>query len=449
MNEQVKIKGGAKLPKSGSPEFDEAVLRIRHDLCRKFAYSAQHDGIVYRQDPLAGAPMKDKSFNKISRAYHSFKYLDEQGKVRTFYYGLQSLAAAMDDPDMDFGFVIAEAVGFMPGQSEVFKDRLDRNILNLWRPAGWESRSSEVGADLFLDHVAYLLDEDQDAINHVLDFIAHLVQRPEQRVNHALLITSEAKGIGKSTLGTIIRRLVGERNSRVAQAKDLKSQFDGWLVGKLVIQVDEIYEYGNWDLANKLKSLITEPTTSVNIKYGPQLEVENFARFVMFSNHEAPIDLEDGDRRYFVVNSKAQPRDPAYYHRLNDLIDSKDGMEAIYKLMIERDISQFRPFAPPPMTQAKRDIIATSGNPLRHYIMEVVANGHLWRELHGPVFTLDELIRLLTKEGYGAQAKNMKELGLALNAAGVEKGREGSGASRVRVYRLPAPEEGGPEETEF
>ena len=54
-------------------------------------------------------------------------------------------------------------------------------------------------------------------------------------------------------------------------------------MGKLVVQVDEVYEAGNWDLANKLKPLITEPTVSANIKYGPQIEIENYARLLMFS----------------------------------------------------------------------------------------------------------------------------------------------------------------------
>jgi hypothetical protein len=60
------------------------------------------------------------------------------------------------------------------------------------------------------------------------------------------MITSEAKGIGKSTLGQIVRRLVGEINSEVAQSKDVKRQFDGWLARKLAVQVDEVYEAGNW-----------------------------------------------------------------------------------------------------------------------------------------------------------------------------------------------------------
>jgi phage/plasmid-associated DNA primase len=133
-----------------------------------------------------------------------------------------------------------------------------------YQPPGWSSRKDAPAPTVFLEHVEYLFDGNSEATNHVLDYIAHLVQQPAERVSHALLITSKAKGIGKSTFGAIIRRLVGEQNSRVVQTKDLKAQFDGWLVGKLVVQVDEVYEAGNWDLANKLKPLITERTVSVN-----------------------------------------------------------------------------------------------------------------------------------------------------------------------------------------
>ena len=185
-----------------------------------------------------------------------------------------------------------------------------------------------------------------------MDFIAHLVQRPHERVNHALLITSEAKGIGKSTLGTVIRKLVGERNAHAVQSKDLKSRFDDWLMGKLVVQVDEIYEHGNWDLANKLKPLITEPSVSVNVKCSPQISVHNFARFIIFSNHSAPIDIEEGDRRYFVFESHAQPRYTDYYDDLNAFIDSTEGLASIYSWLKQRDISAFRPYAAPPVTMA-------------------------------------------------------------------------------------------------
>ena len=231
--------------------------------------------------------------------------------------------------------MIAERIEFIPGEPEVTHDADGCRVLNLWKPPPWTTDDHAAEPAFFLEHVRYIFDNDVAAIEHVLNFLAHIVQRPQERIAHALLITSEAKGIGKSTLGTIVRRLVGEQNSRVAQTKDLKSSFDGWLVGKLVVHVDEIYEAGNWDLANKLKPLITEPTVSANIKYGPQIEIENYARFIMFSNHSAPLNIEDGDRRYFVFNSKAQPRSDEYYDALYRSIETPSEMNAIYSFSEE------------------------------------------------------------------------------------------------------------------
>ncbi len=172
------------------------------------------------------------------------------------------------------------------------------------------------------------------------------------------------------------------------------------------------------------------------MKYGPQLNIKNFARFVMFSNHTAPIDLEDGDRRYFVFNSEAQPRDSDYYDALNKCISSVDGMNSIYTWLMQRDISRFRPYAAPPVTEAKRKVIETSGNPLKHYLAEVVLNGYVYEAL-GMEFTIDALQRLLHKDGFGQQAKNLKELRSALHDAGVVEVRKNVNGVRTRVRRLP------------
>jgi hypothetical protein len=245
----------------------------------KYAYTAQHEGIVLRNNPLKLAPYRDFVFNRISRAEYGFRYLDGKGKLQVWFPSSEDLLKWLDPyrvaenpEEEDVGFVIAERLEFLPGQPEVTHDADDCRVLNLWRPPAWSCRDDAPSPTVFLEHVEYLLDDNREAIEHVLDYVAHLVKRPAERVSHALLITSRAKGIGKSTFGAIVRRLVGEQNSRVVQTKDLKAQFDGWLVGKLVIQVDEVYEAGNWDLANKLKPLITEPTVSVNVKYGPQME---------------------------------------------------------------------------------------------------------------------------------------------------------------------------------
>jgi hypothetical protein len=427
----------------GTPEFDARCRAAMEKVCRKYAYTAQQEGIILRNNPLKQPPLRDYVYRRIAEAEYGFLYRDRWGSMKRWHPELAKVFSQYYEPEYhegdeyDGAFVIAERIEFLPGQDEVTHDADECRVLNLWKPPQWTVDENAGEPQFFLDHLAYVFDNDEPAIEHVLNFLAHLMQRPHERIGHALLITSEAKGIGKSTLGTVVRRLVGEQNSRVAQTKDLKSSFDGWLVGKLVVQVDEVYEAGNWDLANKLKPLITEPTVSANIKYGPQIEIENYARFIMFSNHIAPLNIEDGDRRYFVFNSKAQPRPDEYYDTLYREIETASAMNDLYTFLSKRDLSDFNPFRRPPMTEAKRQIIADSEHPLHTYIIEAVTNGHFKSQFRGPQFSFDDLARQLAKDGYGAQAKNTREIGIALDRAGVTQVRRTIGGKKVRRYVLP------------
>ncbi|MEY9881778.1 primase-helicase family protein [Bradyrhizobium sp. USDA 329] len=438
------------LPRVGTPEFEERCEQAMKKVCDKYAWTAQHGGIVLRRNPLKMAPLQDYVWMRIAKAEYGFRYYDSGGRKKVWFPSFETVLSQYYEPEYhdepyNGVFVIAERVEFLPGEPEISHDRDGCRVLNLWTPPPWDGEGYTEEPTVFLEHLAYIFDNDSAAIEHVLNFLAHLVQRPQERVGHALLITSEAKGIGKSTLGTVVRRLVGEQNSRVAQTKDLKSSFDGWLIGKLVVQVDEVYEAGNWDLANKLKPLITEPTVSANIKYGPQLEIENYARFIMFSNHSAPLNIEEGDRRYFVFNSKAQPRQDDYYDRLYGYIETPEAMNALYGFLMKRDLSGFSPFRRPPMTEAKKQIIAESEHPLHTYIIDAVVSGHFRREL-GAEFSFDALARQLAKDGYSAQAKNTKEVGSAMKLAGATQARKPVGDRKVRMYVLPAVEEDGDDE---
>jgi hypothetical protein len=104
--------------------------------------------------------------------------------------------------------------------------------------------------------------------------------------------------------------------------------------------------------------------------------------------------------------------------------------------LMKRDLSGFSPFRRPPMTEAKQQIISESEHPLHTYVIEAVVNGHFWREL-GEEFSFDALQRQLAKEGYGAQAKNSKELGSALKLAGVTSARKTTGGTKSACMSCP------------
>ena len=124
-------------------------------------------------------------------------------------------------------------------------------------------------------------------------------------------------------------------------------------------------------------------------------------------------------------------------------------MNAIYTFLMKRDLSGFNPFRRSPMTEAKQQIIAESEHPLHTYVVEAVVSGHFRREF-GEGFSFDALQRQLAKEGYGAHAKNTKELGNALKLAGVTSVRKTVGDRKKRLYVLPPSEdEAEPEDLKF
>jgi hypothetical protein len=86
--------------------------------------------------------------------------------------------------------------------------------------------------------------------------------------------------------------------------------------------------------------------------------------------------------------------------------------------------------------RGKQQIIAESEHPLHTYVIDAVISGHFRSEL-GDEFSFDALQRQRAEEGYGAQAKNTKELGSALKLTGVTSVRKTVGDAKRRLYVLP------------
>jgi hypothetical protein len=86
-------------------------------------------------------------------------------------------------------------------------------------------------------------------------------------------------------------------------------------------------------------------------------------------------------------------------------------------------------------------VIEASEHSLRTYIADAVASGHFLQSFGQHEFTYGALQRQLHKDGFGSAAKNTKEVGEALKAAGVGKVRRSVEAKKLRLYRLPEPQE--------
>jgi hypothetical protein len=121
---------------------------------------------------------------------------------------------------------------------------------------------------------------------------------------------------------------------------------------------------------NKLKPLITQTHMRINEKFTPTYRIPNRANFMMFSNHQDAVLLEDGDRRYFVYASPARPRHQAYYDELFRWLYNNGP--ALLHWLQARPLSRFDPHGRAPLTEAKLALIEASRSPLDAYLEETL-----------------------------------------------------------------------------
>jgi Family of unknown function (DUF5906) len=433
-----------ELPIWGSSECEKLVDAAIAGATEKYVYWVSAPGWVNRLKPTEIIKL-DKDFNRLVMDEFSVRYRQTPAstRARVWYPSAEELLSLIEREREDLRLDRVAGIEFAPGEPSVFKGPEASGgsmLLNTWHEPTRCPSASMTSPRLFEAHVRYLCNDDEAAADHLLDWIAHLVQQPGERVNHAVLIVSKAQGVGKSMLGDVVGLLAGESNRASTTAGILNSGFDGLTTGKLVVQVDEVREGGNWKLAESLKSKITEERLPVNIKYGPQTIVRNFTRWLMYSNHVDALSLTEGERRFFVVECKQQPRDAAYYGRLADELMTPAGIEGVRRWLLVRDLSRFKPKASPPLTEAKTAMIEASENPLVDYLRSALEDGSLRTALGARVnvetkeFSGAALQDVLRTTNFAHHAKNTSELAEAMRKAGFTQRR----TSAARLWRFPS-----------
>ena len=101
------------------------------------------------------------------------------------------------------------------------------------------ARKGEAGP--WLDFLAHLVPNAEER-EHLCRWLATLIAKPEVRMRWGVLLISEAQGVGKGTLGVILRKMLGASNVSFPGTKEVsESQFNGWIARKRLAFVPELY----------------------------------------------------------------------------------------------------------------------------------------------------------------------------------------------------------------
>jgi hypothetical protein len=177
-----------------------------------------------------------------------------------------------------------------------------RQLVNTYVPIVTTTRTGDPSR--FTDHLARMLPVERDR-EILIAYLAALVQHPGVKFQWAPLLVG-MEGNGKSLIGRCIEHCVGSRYSHTPNANDIDNKFNGWLQGKLLILLEEVYTADRANLIEVLKPLITNSRVEIQGKGQDQRTGDNRANFLLFSNHKDAIRKTGTDRRYAIFFTAQQ-----------------------------------------------------------------------------------------------------------------------------------------------
>lgn len=139
----------------------------------------------------------------------------------------------------------------------------------------------------------------------ILDFMAHAYRFPAKKLTYALLLKG-ANQEGKTLLFRLLRRMLGARNCTTVLSAQLKKEFNDFIDGKLLCCIEEIKLSGRdgADALNNLKAPISNEDIGVEGKGTKVRDIENYANWMVFTNFEDAVPIEDDDSRWLILFSR-------------------------------------------------------------------------------------------------------------------------------------------------
>ncbi len=274
---------------------------------------------------------------------------------------------------------------YEPHRPAIMKLPHGRLELNVWKDPEIEPIKGD--PSIFVDHVRYLFPDDY-RFNIVMKFLAFCIQKEGEKIHYALIIAGQ-QGNGKSFLGRVLGWLLGAQNVSPVGNQELTSQFNPWAGDTSLILIEELMMGKRQDVANKLKTLITEPTIVINDKNEKLRTAHNKANIIAFTNYDVPIFLEKGDRRYCFADSLVEPRSEEYYNRLWDW--TKQNLGVILHCLQEWDLTGFNPKSHAPYTEEKGRLLQETEELHKKCLRKDIENNI--GVFHKDIICLDEFMR--------------------------------------------------------
>lgn len=239
---------------------------------------------------------------------------------------------------------------------------------NLW--GGWPTEPKAGECEQLLLLLRCLMSSEAnnpDLYTWVLRWLAYPIQHPGAKMRTALIFHG-LQGTGKNLFFETIMAIYGEYGRIIDQAA-IESQFNDWASRKLFMIADEVVARQElYHVKNKMKSFVTGEWIRINPKTVAAHDEKNHCNLVYLSNETQPLPIDQDDRRHFVIWTPMKLEEDGY-HAVRDELRA-GGAAALHHYLANLDLGDFDEHTPPPMTQAKADLIHVSAGNAQRFLTE-------------------------------------------------------------------------------
>lgn len=241
-----------------------------------------------------------------------------------------------------------------------------------------------------LYHIDLLANFEDKSKEYIINWLASIIQRPEKKTGVCPVFISD-QGAGKTSfMEWVGNEIIGKDWSLTISNNDnIFKNFNAELNNKLFTILDEAQLDGNYKKkADQLKSLITQQYIRIEYKGIDPVVMNDRNNYVILTNNEFPVKVEQTDRRFAVFNvSNVKVRDDYYFKKLNEAFEDDNVKKHFFHYLLNRDLSNFHAERDIPNTKAKIELKKESAPSPVRFAIEIIKNGIKYNE-----FNLDDII---------------------------------------------------------
>jgi hypothetical protein len=215
--------------------------------------------------------------------------------------------------------------------------------------------------------------------------LAYKLRHPAVPGPATINVANDRFGTGRGTLGALLGKLFGDQYVQTIPfttfaGQGSQGQYNSWAFDSLFVLVNETmrldgksYHSTKHDTYEVMKERL-EPRAGpreMAAKYGANGQRWSFCTYIINTNSIDSIPIPAHDRRCFVLEN-GQERPPEWWERVYAWMENPANITAFALWLMSIDLTDYKPYATPPMTAVKAEMADAGASPLDRMLTEVL-----------------------------------------------------------------------------